>query len=175
MNQQKEIEFSSKFKENRCLLLWRINKYQQVSSHAEDILQRAAITMWKKYDVFKADTSFISWAWSIIKNYIFNFLRAQTRSPVDYSLGEVMDEETNHFSTEENSNNDPRLCYLETILIGLSKKEKELLYWVYVEGRSIRSYAEKNKLAARTCLNKISLLRKKIREKINERILLEVY
>lgn len=170
---QKESSFSLMFKENAGTIIARLRAHTITMEDAEDILQKAAVTMWQKRDTFSEGTSFIAWAWTIAKHTMFNFLRSKKRSVVKY--GEILPEYCNDIPTPIKQNQDPRLLHMEDLLKKLSDREESILRAVYLEGKSISAYAEENKLSARTCFNTISLIRKKLKKQINERILLEMH
>jgi RNA polymerase sigma-70 factor (ECF subfamily) len=172
MISQKEYSFALGFKEIEADLLRRLIARSVDVPDAEDILQKAALKMWKKYDSFTEGTSFKAWAWIVTLNTMRNFLRAKKRSVVRY--GEEIPEKLSDGAAHINPD-DPRLPYLEEVLGRLSSSETKIIQAVYIEGKKIKEYAEENNISKQTCFNTISLLRKKLKTLINERILLEMY
>jgi RNA polymerase sigma-70 factor (ECF subfamily) len=170
---QKELSFESYFKEIKGDLFGRLVKRSINPADAEDIIQKAALKMWQKYDTFSEGTSFKAWAWTVTLNTMLNFLRSKRRSVVLHGedLPDVFEDATAPGERQE----DPRLLHMEELLNRLSASETRLLVAVYVEGKKIKEYAEENNIAKSTCFNTISLIRKKLKEQINERILLEMH
>jgi RNA polymerase sigma-70 factor (ECF subfamily) len=173
MTSLKEFNFTSSFREVKTRLLNRLLANAVNPEDAEDILQRAVLKMWEKYDSFSQGSSFIAWAWTIAKHTMLNFIRARKRSVVNY--GEKLPEYFDELFAPEKQINDPRIVHMEDLLNKLSTRERKLLHAVYVEGKKIKDYAKENKLSSRTCFNTISLVRRKLKEQINERILLEMH
>lgn len=142
---------------------------RNVGSYAEDIFQTAVIKMWQNSSKFEPGTSFEGWAWTFTKNVLLNFFRSKKRSIVNYDRDEPVEQLYDGLITEDIIE-DSRLEALREVLGELDKREIELLQCVYVKGESIKSFAKKKNLSHRTYLNKVSLLRKKIKAKVREKI-----
>ena len=89
MNDYKEFE--KHINDNRLKLLSFLYSKVLVKDDAEDILQRACLTMWKKYDTFDKSTEFIHWAFVVADFEFKNYRRKQMRCPVIFN-DEVFDD-----------------------------------------------------------------------------------
>ena len=49
------------------------------SADAEDVVQRASMTMWRCFDRYKPGTNFRNWAFQVAKNEALNFLTRAKR------------------------------------------------------------------------------------------------
>ena len=130
--------------------------------------------MWKKYDTDKHHRHFLPWAIAVLKNAARNFTRTTKRNRTEYWSSEELLDYADNLKKYGIGSVDIRLVCLLDIIETLPEKEQKLLEAVYVNGETITEFAAANNLAARTCFNKISELRKKLKNKINERVLLEM-
>lgn len=176
MSNDTSEEFTRNLQDNKQTLLgYIIKNYSALEGFAEDVLQIATITMWRKYDTLKHKDCFLNWARTIVKYAASNFNRSARRSITTYICGEDLLDLIDGKRQSGFDAVDSRLMCMHKVFKTLTVKEQELLDFVYVQGGTITEYAQANKLASRTCFNKISTLRKKIKKEINERILLEVH
>lgn len=51
---------------------------------AEDVLQKASLTMWRRFDSFTSGTDFLAWATTICFYEARNFQRLAARSPLRF-------------------------------------------------------------------------------------------
>ena len=74
---------------------------------ADDILQDTAAVMWRKFDEFDKDTSFVAWGISISKNLIKKYYsdRKKTRIQFDAALtqkiSEIMEDSAEQFNSRQ--------------------------------------------------------------------------
>src|SRR5688572_22119018 len=54
--------------------------YVRDVSRAEDILQDVSVVLWKKYDAYESDRSFLSWALGVARKEILHTHRESARS-----------------------------------------------------------------------------------------------
>ncbi|MFM7292585.1 MAG: sigma factor, partial [Planctomycetia bacterium] len=91
---------------------------------AEDVLQKASLTMWRKFDAFEPGTDFLAWATTICFYEARNFQRLAARSPHCFEESLLA-----------------LLAALEQCLEELPGKDRELLDSVYVHGVPIAELA----------------------------------
>lgn len=159
-------EFEENIRTNRVMLVRIINSNIRTSADAEDIFQRASLTMWRKYDNFDSKTAFIAWASTIVKFEACNFRRSYNRCPVSFD-SEVYDV-VSLLQKTESTIDDERYEKLQLALNCLDKDTKKLLVSVYLNGEEIKTIAEKTGKSPRTLYNKINLAKKKLVEMINK-------
>lgn len=155
------LEFEENLKDNRNAILRFLISKGRSFADAEDILQKASMTMWRRYDTFEHGSSFMNWACTVVHFESNNFFRSMMRCPVSFD-SEVAQDLGSRLTVESKVNEDPRKAKLELALKKLPNKSRELLYSVYVEGEEIKTLAERDGKAPRTYYNKLNLIKKSL-------------
>ncbi|MEP3478953.1 MAG: sigma-70 family RNA polymerase sigma factor [Fuerstiella sp.] len=107
---------------------------------AEDVVQRIAQELARRFDEYDSDRPFVGWALWIAKSRVIDFYRKQGRNPLVFSndllrrLGETI--------AEQSDNRDRRREVLETCLDGLPAKSRGVLDLRYVDNLSTAEIAE---------------------------------
>lgn len=127
---------------------------------AEDVLQRASITMWQKFEVFDEGSNFFAWASTIAFYEARNFQRMNARSRLVFSeeLLKILGEER----AKDVAKTDPRHEALHICLQELDERSRKLLEAAYLESGSIGVLAEQLGRAPQTLYNKLNLLRRQL-------------
>jgi len=135
---------------------------------AEDVLQRASLTMWRKFDSFEPGTDFLAWATTICFYEAKNFQRLAARSPqcFEESLLALIAAER----AADIRNQPARLAALEECLDELPAKDRELLDRVYVHGAEIAELARALERAPQTLYNRLNTLRRVLAECVTRRL-----
>jgi RNA polymerase sigma-70 factor (ECF subfamily) len=143
--------------------LYRIALKACGNLYADDVVQKASVIMWEKYDTYNQGTSFFNWANKIMSNVMSNLFRSINRNVVlqDHDKFELVAEKTTH---ESNSTPQAVDDKLEQAMIQLNHAEIELLNAVYIQGKGIKEWAIENGKAPQTVFNKINSIKKKINE-----------
>jgi len=129
----------------------------------EDVVQKAALTMWNKYDTFKPDTDFFNWASTIAKFELFNHLRKTKRIlQANATLLASIPEEVYHPVHAPPNPHEDKLRMLEKIVLDLPADLAQIIHDVYTKGEDIKDVAAKRGRSPRTYYNKLSLLRKSL-------------
>ena len=159
-------EFEENLQANKTALLNIVASKIKNKSDASDILQRASITMWKKYDSFDKDTKFIAWASTIACYEAMNYIRSCCRCPVSFD-SEVFDD-ASKFMKDSSAEESKIIIYekLQKALPQLDSVSKRLLISVYVNGEEIKNLAEKDGKSPQTYYNKLTAAKKKLIELI---------
>ncbi len=125
---------------------------------AEDVLQRASVTMWKKFEAFEAGTDFSAWASTVAFYEARNFQRLNARSRLVFSddLLETLAEER----LQDVENVDSRHNALNECLQGLDEPARALLEAAYLEEGSVVKLAKQLGRAPQTLYNKLNSLRR---------------
>jgi RNA polymerase sigma-70 factor (ECF subfamily) len=162
MNRKQEFE-ENLSSNRRSLISFILNKVRRTMD-AEDVLQRASVIMWNKYDTFDSTTNFMSWACTIASFEVKNYMRSFFRCPVAFN-SEVYDVISLLQIAEDKVENDIH-DKLRLALTSLDEESKNLLIQVYVNGEEIKDLAKKAKKSPQTYYNKLTTLKKTLAEKL---------
>lgn len=135
---------------------------------AEDVLQKASLTMWSKFDTFTLGTDFLAWATTICFYEAKNFQRLAARAPVafDDQLLAIMAAER----LEDLTHHEDRLEALDACLGALPEKDRALLDAAYVAGAGIARLAEQIGRAPQTLYNRLNTLRRALAACVEKRL-----
>jgi RNA polymerase sigma-70 factor (ECF subfamily) len=129
---------------------------------AEDVLQRASLTMWQKFDTFEPGTDFRAWASTIAFFEAKNFLRVAARSRLYFSeslLQTLADERLIDLSHSER-----RLDALDDCLKKLDDSARQLVQAAYFNDGSLAALATTVQRAPQTLYNKLNHIRRRLAE-----------
>jgi RNA polymerase sigma-70 factor, ECF subfamily len=135
---------------------------------AEDVLQRASITMWRKFDTFEADSDFLAWASTVAFYEAKNFQRVAARSRLRFDADLLAT-----FASErlpDLRHHDERMEVLQRCVRELDEKSQRLLQAIYTDGVEIAALAERLGLAPQTLYNRIGAIRRELAEAIARRL-----
>lgn len=144
---------------------------------AEDVLQRASVTLWKKFDTFTIEPAasaeeqlaqFQAWASTVAFYEAKNFQRAAIRSRLYFSdsLMEILAQER----AIDLAQVDVRHAALETCLASLDPAAMQLVEAAYLEEGSLTALAEKLGRAPQTLYNKLNGIRKLLAQCVERRL-----
>jgi len=108
---------------------------------ADDLIQEACISMWRKCDTLKEKASFRSWAYSYVRLTALNMRRKQQRSPLIFTekMLEVLSDEWRELGDFSEAKTNALAVCLE----GLSDRQRNLLAIYYSSERTtIRQMSE---------------------------------
>lgn len=144
---------------HRRLLAYLVSIVGNVQD-AEDVLQRASVTMWQKFDGFESGTNFLAWASTIAFYEARNFQRLSARSRLVFSddLLQTLAEER----LQDTDQIEARHEALNSCLQKLDEPARRLLEAAYLEEGSVVALAEKLGRAPQTLYNKLNLLRRRL-------------
>lgn len=125
---------------------------------AEDILQRASITMWRRFAQFEQGSDFMAWAATIAAYEARNFQRVTGRSRVVFD-GELMETLAAH-RAQDLQRADRRLEALEECVGKLDSANRLLVDAVYSRGEDIGELARREGRAPQTFYNRLNLIRR---------------
>jgi RNA polymerase sigma-70 factor (ECF subfamily) len=135
---------------------------------AEDVLQRAGITMWRRFATFELGSDFIAWATTVAFYEVKNFQRATGRSRLTF------DDELMRVLAAERALDlkrmNPRRDALEACLQQLDDDSGRLVRSIYVEERSAAAVAQERGLALQTIYNQLGFLRRALARCIERRL-----
>jgi RNA polymerase sigma-70 factor (ECF subfamily) len=123
---------------------------------AEDVLQKASLTMWRKFDTFTLGTDFLAWATTICFYEAKAFQRLAARSPLlfdDRLLSLLAVERLSDLAHQEE-----RFAVLDACLGKLPQMDRTLLVAAYVDQSRIALLAAKLGRAPQTLYNRLNTL-----------------
>jgi RNA polymerase sigma-70 factor (ECF subfamily) len=135
---------------------------------AQDVLQRASVLMWQKYDSFESGTDFMAWASTLCFYEAKVFQRTASRSPLhfDDDLLALLAEER----LEDLKQQEWRMEALETCFDTLRDDDRRLLRASCADHGDITALAARMGRAPRTLWNKIAILRRLLADCVMNRL-----
>jgi RNA polymerase sigma-70 factor (ECF subfamily) len=133
---------------------------------AEDVLQRASVTLWRRFDTFEPGTDFLAWASTVCFYEAKNFQRVAARSKVVFSdaLLEMLANERIHDLPTQ----DVRIDALHDCLAKVDESGRRLLEAAYLDRSNIALIASQLGRAPQTLYNKLNTLRRLLAECIEQ-------
>ncbi len=125
---------------------------------AEDVFQKASLTLWQKFDEFDQNSDFFPWAAKISFYTVCNHRRKRYRDRLVFSeqLLELMSQErVTHLESHES-----RMEYLLECMQQLSPRDQQLLVRAYRDASSIKEMATESGKAVQTLYNRLTTLRR---------------
>lgn len=143
----------------------------QNTADAEDVTQRASMTMWRCFDQYQSGTNFRNWAFQIAKNAALNHLKKIRRDRHVFSekLITILAEQTE----ERAENLDARRRALDFCLKKLPKADHQMVAGCYAEGSNIRSFAEQAGESANKIYKRLNRVRSQLQKCIVRQLGLE--
>ncbi len=116
--------------------------YTLVSNRAdaEDILQKTALVMCRKFSEMKSDEHFLAWSLNIARKEVYNFRRKCERSKVIFNdqAFEILMSQSDQIMNQV----DQRKGALDQCLKKLNTEDRQLLQMRYEAGVTIKTIAE---------------------------------
>jgi RNA polymerase sigma-70 factor (ECF subfamily) len=134
---------------------------------AEDVLQRASVTLWRRFDTFTPGTDFLAWASTVCFYEAKNFQRMTARSKVVFS--DALLEVLAHERVADLPSQDIRIDALRDCLTKLDDNGRKLLEAAYIDRSNIGLIAAQLGRAPQTLYNKLNTMRRLLAECIDQR------
>jgi RNA polymerase sigma-70 factor (ECF subfamily) len=134
---------------------------------AEDVLQRASLTMWRKFGDFTPGSDFFAWASSFAFYEAKNFQRMALRSPLHFD-----DELLQRFAEERPADlqhREQRLAALERCIEEVEPAGRDLVREFYLKNVDLAVLAERLGRAPQTLYNKLNTIRRLLADCVNRR------
>jgi RNA polymerase sigma-70 factor (ECF subfamily) len=135
---------------------------------AEDVLQRASMTMWRRFETFEPGTDFMAWASTVAFYEAKNFQRVTTRSQLRFD-----DELLNTLAAErldDLQHLDERFDALEHCVGKLDAANRKLVEAVYGEDADIVALAAQIGRAPQTLYNRLNVIRRALADCVERRL-----
>ena len=139
-NPSRHDEFVSLYVRHEGAIFSFVMSLVRNTADAEDVLQRASMTMWQRFDQYQSGTSFRNWAFQVAKHAALNHLTKIRRDRHVFS--EKLIEMLSERMVERAEELDARRRALDFCVEKLPPDEHEMVSRCYAEDATIRSYAE---------------------------------
>lgn len=135
---------------------------------AEDVLQRASMTIWRKFEEFDRERDFFTWASRFVFYEAKNFQRVSSRSKLhfDSELMERLAEER----ILDLEHRDMRLAAMDKCIEELDGSGRELICASYLDNTGLAVLADRLKKAQQTLYNKLNILRRMLGDCVTLRL-----
>jgi len=135
---------------------------------AEDVVQRAGLTMWRRFASFEPGSDFIAWATTVAFYEVRNFQRAGGRSRLTFDdelLRLLAAERAIHIREAH-----PRQEALDACLEKLDGAARRLIDAIYLEGAEVASLAARQGQAVQTIYNRLGAIRRGLADCVRRRM-----
>ncbi len=135
---------------------------------AEDVLQRASVTMWRRFETFEPGTDFMAWASTVAFYEAKNFQRVAARSRLRFD-----DDLLNTLAAErldDLRHLDGRLDALEKCVGKLDTANRKLVEAVYGDDADIAALAAQLGRAPQTLYNRLNVIRRMLADCVERRL-----
>lgn len=129
---------------------------------AEDAFQRASVLLWRNFEAFDRERSFLAWACGVAANEVRNVLRSQRRDRLRFD-----DELVVHLAQDRATQieeHDERFDALRSCLAALKPADCRLIEAAYSGANTLADYARSSGRAVQTLYNRLSQLRRTLLE-----------
>lgn len=135
---------------------------------AEDILQRASVTMWRRFGDFKQGTDFVAWATTVASYEVRNFRRVTGRCRVTFD--EDLLETLAASRVQDLQHSDQRLEALEECVQRLDLQNRALVDAVYARGEEVKELARREGRSPQTFYNRLNVIRRALTECVRQKV-----
>ena len=140
-------------------------------SAAEDVMQQASLTMWRRFDQYESGTSFRNWAFQIAKFTAMNHLTKMRRDRHVFSerLLDLLAEQT----LQQADQLDAQRRALAFCIESLGPDDRVVLAGCYQESSTIKTFAETMGQTANAIYKRLNRIRSRLLRCIERRLGLE--
>ena len=127
---------------------------------ADEVVQQSAIVMWRKFDQYDSDTNFMKWACVVARFEALAYRRKMARDRLVFreDILELMADE----GVEEMNQRDAEHAALESCLLDLPEKHRQLLTLAYTKGIKVKELAEEAGSSAEAFYMRLNRLRRQL-------------
>lgn len=161
-------EFVALYVRNEAAVFSFVLAMVKHTADAEDVVQRASMTMWRQFERFEPGTNFRAWAFQIAKNEALNHLSKVKRDRHVFSekLISMLSDRAEKRADELDS----RHRALDYCVEKLPDNDREIVKGCYREGSTIRSYAEEAGETANTIYKRLNRVRAQLQRCIERQL-----
>jgi len=135
---------------------------------AEDVLQRASITMWRRFSTYELGTDFIAWATTVAFYEARNFQRVAGRSRLQFddALMQTLAAERSQQVRQWPA----RMEALQFCVEKLELAQQKLVDAIYMQGIDAGRLARREGRAVQTIYNKLNHIRRALAECVHRQL-----
>lgn len=164
-------QFLELFAANRDRLYAYVYSLLPHHADAEDVFQRCSILLWRKFDQFDREGSFLAWGCGVAFYEVRNFLRSANRDRLQFDVDLVS--RLAELRQGRLHETERRLEALRQCVQNLKAPERELVYQFYHCEGTLKDFAEASGKALQTLYNRLSRIRRKLLECVQRKLALE--
>ncbi len=161
-------EFVSLFVRHEVAVFSFVLSMVQNTADAEDVVQRASITMWRWFDQYQSGTNFRNWAFQVAKNAALNHLTKVRRDR--HVFGDKLVALLAEQAEERAENLDARVRALDFCVEKLPINDQEMVAGCYAEGATIRAFADKSGDTANKIYKRVNRIRRQLQKCIERQL-----
>jgi RNA polymerase sigma-70 factor (ECF subfamily) len=136
---QRQIRFLRSFTANEAAIRAYVRRMVPTRTDADDVMQETSVVLWEKFDTFREDGDFRTWAFGVARFEVLAWLRDKGRDRL------VLNEEVVSRLADEARDDEPRLERQREALEGCLEKvapdQRQLLMQAYGEQSRIQDVA----------------------------------
>jgi RNA polymerase sigma-70 factor, ECF subfamily len=140
---------------------------------ADDVFQSVCLALWRKFELFRPDSSFLSWARQTAKFEVRRFLRCK-QSP-NFATEELLDELADSVVAVQTNRGERDLAALERCREKLNTADEELLELHYVQDLGSRQIADKLRRSQASVCHSLKRVRRWLFECVRTELAREEY
>jgi len=157
----KEEQFAELFSANQQRLFGYILAIVRNANDAHDVLQQAALAMWKKFPEFELGSDFGRWSITVARFETLNFLKYRRRNRVVFSQ-ELVEQLGGDFSEMDNQHLEARRDALRSCLTKLPSSDRKLIECRYSHELNSRQIAELQERSQASICNSLRRIRESL-------------
>ncbi len=161
-------EFICLYSQHRGQVFAFIHSLLSNRADAEDVLQKASLIMWRKFEQYDRTKAFLPWANGLARFEVLNFLRSSPGRKLQFDYELVSRLAT--LREAESADSTGRLEALSKCSESLKTDERELLEWVYKRDRRVLDFAIATGYAPQTVYNRLAAIKRKLERCIEFRL-----
>ncbi len=168
LSAERQEEFVVLLNGAHALLLRYVMSLLANRHDAEDVLQRASLVMWRRFETFERGTDFIAWATTVAFYEARNFQRVTGRSRLEFDdelMLTLAAERVEHVRSWS-----LRTEALEHCTQKLDAASRELVGSIYTDGIPAVELAQRQGCAPKTIYNKLNFIRRALAECVQRRM-----
>jgi RNA polymerase sigma-70 factor (ECF subfamily) len=150
------------------MLLRYIVSFLSSRPDAEDVLQRASVTMWRRFSTFEQGSDFVAWATTIAFYEVRNFQRVTNRSRLEFS--DALVQTLANERGQDIRKWDRRFEALERCVQKLDPASRTLVDALYSGEMTAGDLASKQGKSIQSIYNKISGIRRALAECVQKQL-----
>lgn len=159
-DEQQYEQFLQLFASHRDRLFAYIYSMLPHHADAEDVFQRCSVLLWRKFDQFEPDGSFLAWGCGVAFYEVRNFLRSANRNRLQFDIDLVSQLAEQRLAKVRDTS--PKMEALSGCMQSLKVSDRELIHHAYHDDTGLKEYANSSGRAIQTLYNRLSILRRQL-------------